>query len=62
MKEGSLKTFQNFKKSLTKPKKGREKSHSAKKLESGNPSGFCIFVFEAGGFWMRSESSAKYFW
>ena len=30
-----MKTLKNFEKSLTKPKKGRGKSHSAEKLEGG---------------------------
>ena len=47
------------KKSLTKPKKGRSKSHSDKKLERGTLLGF---VFQFRGFWMRSKSSTEYFW
>ena len=43
-----LKTLKNFEKSLTKPKKGRGKSHSAEKLEGG-PFWVLHFKVEAFG-------------
>ena len=43
-----LKTLKNFEKSLTKPKRGRGKSHSAEKLEGG-PFWVLHFKVEAFG-------------
>ena len=55
--------FEDFlkisKKSLTKPKKERGKSHSAEKLEGGTLLGF---AFQGRGLWRRSKSSTEYFW
>ena len=53
-----MKTLKISKKSLTKPKKGRGKSHSAKKLEGGTLLGF---AFQGRGLWRRSKSSTEYF-
>ena len=58
LKEGPFGDKKISKKSLTKPKKGGEKSHSAEKLERGVLLGF---VFQVRGFWMRSKSSTEYF-
>ena len=58
-KGGPFEDFKKFRKSLTKPKKGRGKSHSAEKLEGGTLLGF---AFQGRGLWRRSKSSTEYFW
>ena len=49
-KRGPFEDFKNFKKSLTKPKKGRGKSHSAENLEGV----FLGFAFQGRDHWRRS--------
>ena len=56
---GPFGDIKEFRENVSKPKKGRVKSHSAEKLKKGT---FLGFVFQVRGFWMRSKSSTEYFW